>query len=350
MLLFFRCVGQAVVGKGIRGLIGELPLGEFLYDVAVDAWERWHAHRREAELRAELQQVAQQVTADQARRVAEQVSREVAAQLPAPARQALAIYLSLLPSAVRQSFKRPDDPTGTTVPPGLPLGRPEDLLRLLPEQAPRFQPGERPAALGGWELVDLLGMGGFGEVWLARNVSFPDLRAAFKFCLDAVAREHFLKHEGRQVQLAMKAQAGLRFAGADGIVPLQDANLTCDPPWLKYEYVEGHDLAGLVRTWVSLTPAQRARQATVVVRRLATVVGQFHRLQVPIVHRDLKPANILVCHGPDGKLRLRICDFGISQVTAHQALELSRRTTPRGSVAPTLRGATLPCTPHRSRS
>ena len=70
---------------------------------------------------------------------------------------------------MRQSLRRPADPSGKTVPAGLALRRPEDLLPLLPQGLPRFKPGDRPLPGVDRELVELLGSGGFGEVWTARN-------------------------------------------------------------------------------------------------------------------------------------------------------------------------------------
>ena len=39
MFAFFRCVGEAVCSKGLRGLLGEVPLVDTLLSVAEDAWK-----------------------------------------------------------------------------------------------------------------------------------------------------------------------------------------------------------------------------------------------------------------------------------------------------------------------
>src|SRR5437660_61495 len=57
---------------------------------------------------------------------------------------------------------------------------------LLPARLPHFKVGDRPAGIGDWELEELLGVGGFGEVWKARNANLPD-PVALKFCLDPQA-------------------------------------------------------------------------------------------------------------------------------------------------------------------
>jgi hypothetical protein len=74
-----------------------------------------------------------------------------------------------VPGRVQRSLRRPEDPSGRTVPAGLALRRAENLKQLLLERMPRFQPGARPVP--GTDLVveELLGVGGFGEVWKARH-------------------------------------------------------------------------------------------------------------------------------------------------------------------------------------
>src|SRR5262249_10257507 len=74
-------------------------------------------------------------------------------------------------------------------------------------------------------------------------------------------------------------------------------------------------------------PTRRAAWATKAVLALAETVGYCHRLTPPVVHRDLKPANVLLAPTPVGAGRLKITDFGISDVLARQAPDEAQRVT-----------------------
>src|SRR5438445_108001 len=125
-----------------------------------------------------------------------------------------------------------------------------------------------------------------------------------------------------------------------GIVALLDTYLNGDPPCLKYEYIPGGDLAGLIAEWHQGSPARAVEQAPLALRDLAATAGHFHRLDPPIVHRDLKPANVLVQRAA-GSVWLRVADFGIGGLAARRA----RGCTWQGdtsAMTAALRGA---CTP-----
>ena len=315
--VLLRCIGKAAV-KNIVNLF-TFGVGG---DILVDAWEEWREASKEGQRAADVQALAAAPPAEVAAAAAE-VVRQEGANLSDAEKQAVTEYLRQVPSMIRRSQRRPADPEGKTVRPGAAFRKPEDLLPLLTPQAPRFKPGDRPLPGVDWELVELLGRGGFGEVWKARNPHFDGVApVALKFCLDPAAKERLLRHEAAILNQVM------RQGRHDGIVPLLHTYLGADPPCLAYEYVAGGDLTGLIQDAApggGMTPIHAARY----VQSLAAIVGFAHGLNPPIVHRDLKPANILVQLRGNGKAALKVADFGIGGVAIRQAREASRRPNAR---------------------
>jgi serine/threonine protein kinase len=318
MFEVFECVALAIKDKGLRGLCEVVPGGPYVFDIAGHAYNLFRERKKEAALREELAKVAA-ASAEQARQIAEEVARKVVPAAPVEERIALELYLTQLPGAVRQSLKRADDPSGKTVPPDFALGAPEDFVKLLPLRVPHFRPGGELPGRPGWRLDELLGAGGFGEVWLARHSFLPHPRAV-KFCTDPKVRAKLTSHEGRIIARVMEQ------GHHPNVVPLLDAVLDGETPWLMYEYVGGGSLTDLIYKWQGLADGEREALAVWSLGQLAAAVGTFHRLAPAIVHRDLKPANILlhvearkldgrkVEDGPPPRpsdFQLRITDFGI---------------------------------------
>jgi serine/threonine protein kinase len=299
-----------------------------------EIWSNWGRSRNDQQRKADLEALVQAPPAE-VQQQARLVVREVAANQPPAIQFQLESYLNQVPPATRRSLRRREDPRGRTVPPNLPLTRAEDLAAVLPRLS-RFKPGDRPLPGVSWELERLLGTGGFGEVWKARNPNLTGFTAALKFCLDPDASKS-LRHEA--VALNRVMQAGKH----PGIVALRQAYLDNDPICLEYEYVEGGDLGGLIQELHQrgkMKPEEVARWLL----HLANPIRFAHQMKPPLVHRDLKPANILVQRGPEGKFSLRVADFGISSVAASHALgEDARTPTCRASPLTTaVRGAYTP--------
>ncbi len=338
---FVRCIGKAVVKNAGKGLLGLVPGGEAVYDIAKDAFEDYLRDKSEAEMRAELERLAQAPQAEMHR-----VAVEAAANEPSELRSQLVSYLEQLPSAIRQSQRRPSDPSGTTLSAGLSLKRPEDLLRFLPQGLPRFRPGDRPLANVDLELVELLGKGGFGEVWKARNPHLDSVApVALKFCLDPSAKDRLLRHEADVLNQVM------RQGKHAGIVQLLRTYLRADPPCLEYEYIQGGDLAGLIREMHQknrLTPDFANRS----IYHLAKIVAHAHLLNPPLVHRDLKLANVLVRRGEGNKGSLCVWRTSGSGAWLLGKRCRSRRAGPQvtgGRCRQCCEAPTRLCTPHRSR-
>ena len=203
----------------------------------------------------------------------------------------------------------------------------------------RFKPGDRPVPGADWELITLLGKGGFGEVWKAHNPHLPSQPpVALKFCLrlDEHAR-HLLRHEADMV---LRMQQQVR---TDGIVPLLHAYLNNDPPCLEYPYVPGGTLVQLLdearQAGVSLKP----HQVEAILARIAQVLTAAHRATPKLVHRDLKPANVLMERRTGGKRLLRVTDFGIGGIIAQPLLEESKLSSSlQANMAAALTGAYTP--------
>ena len=287
---------------------------------------------REPDLRDEIEALVQ-ASPEDVRSTAERVAREAGASPDMGS--ALAAYLTQVPVAARQRLRRPADPSGTTVPATLSLKRPEDLLPLLPERSPRFKPGDRPIPGVDRQLVELLGTGGFGEVWKARN---PELKSAapvaLKFCLDEQAARS-LRNEADLLDRVA------RHGRHPGLVALHQTYLSAAPPCLEYEFVEGGDLASYIRERHA-AGGMSAAEAARLMLPIARAVAFGHEMRPDaVVHRDLKPANILVQRGADGQVAPRVADFGIGAIVAEQALrqEQGRPSSHQQSLPTAVRGA-----------
>jgi serine/threonine protein kinase len=325
----FECVARAVQERGLRGLLDAVPGGKYAYDVALGAY-RFYCERRKLGLFKEELARAAAANAAEVRKVAEEVAQQVAKDAPSEERKALAAYLTQIPNAVRASLKRPEDPFGITVPPTGELPSALSFERVLPQRLPHFREGDELPGRAGWKLHELLGLGGFGEVWLARHALVPTPRAV-KFLTDRAARARLAEHEGRVVARVMA------LGPHPNVVQLLDADASGACPWLMYEHVPDGSLTELVLSWHALPNAERVTRATSALRQLAEAVGAFHRLAPPVVHRDLKPANVLVA--ADGALK--VTDFGIGgavlpEPTMNTGAPLTGRleTALRGSASP----------------
>jgi formylglycine-generating enzyme required for sulfatase activity len=329
-------LGRALDERAWKDAAGNLDASQ-VFDVVRETWNAWSRGRSESQRRSEIEAVLQ-TDPDEVRKAVAALVADISAGRPIDVRRALATYLSQIPSTICHWLRRPSDPTGRTVPSRLPLDRAEDLLPFLPFRLPRFRVGDAPLPGVDWELTELLGVGGFGEVWKAQNPNLSSVSpVALKFCLDPPSAR-VLRNEAKLLDRLMLQ------GRHPGIVGLRQTYLSAEPPCLEYDYIPGGNLAGLVLEWHrhhrhAPTPAKIAQ----VVRRLTRIVAFAHQLNPPIVHRDLKPANVLVQYLAGGKLSLRIADFGNGGVAASQAIRHAlRRTSEAEQLLAAVRGACMP--------
>jgi serine/threonine-protein kinase len=102
-------------------------------------------------------------------------------------------------------------------------------------------------------------------------------------------------------------------------------------PFLTMEYVDGEDLAGLLRR-VGRLPEEKATQ---IARELCAALAAVH--DEGLLHRDLKPANVML----DGRGKVRLTDFGLAAVMQDLSAADLRCGTPQYMAPEQLAGKPL---------
>ncbi|NUP69531.1 MAG: serine/threonine protein kinase, partial [Nonomuraea sp.] len=148
--------------------------------------------------------------------------------------------------------------------------------------------------VGPYSLVERLGRGGMGEVYLATTRRGEQV--ALKVLHDLA------EDETSRIRLEREVRA-LRRVESPYVAKVLDADLGCARPYLVMEHIEGVTLLERVRQSGPLDLAQLVHMA----QGIATALAIIHAAGV--VHRDLKPGNIIM--GVEGPV---LIDFGIAQV------------------------------------
>jgi len=166
------------------------------------------------------------------------------------------------------------------------------LLGILatPEASPARPAIEAGLRIGKYDCERLLGQGGGGEVWLARDRELGR-PVALKFLRSAGLEE--LERFRREAQTAARL-------AHPNIAAVYEVGDHAGLPFIAMQFVPG-------RTVDALGPKDR-KLALRLVRDAALAVDHAHRSGV--IHRDLKPGNLMV---EDGTSRLYVLDFGLAR-------------------------------------
>jgi serine/threonine-protein kinase len=163
----------------------------------------------------------------------------------------------------------------------------------------------RARQLGSYQLIELLGRGGMGEVWKAshRLLARP---AVVKFIRpDAIAAS--TQEEARimlkRFELEARATASLT---SEHTINLFDYGVTEEGVfYYVMEMLDGMDLDALVRRFGPLQPARAAHL-------LAQACDSLEEAHASgLIHRDIKPANIYVCRRGHRFDFIKVLDFGL---------------------------------------
>jgi serine/threonine protein kinase len=160
----------------------------------------------------------------------------------------------------------------------------------VPETPPKF--------VGPYELIESLGYGSMGAVYLARHRQLGK----------QVAIKLLSPRPFRNDQFTARFQREIRAAGAlnhPSIISATDAGQSDNVHFLVMEYIDGMDLSRLAR----LTGPFSIANACSLMHSVA--LGLSHAHAAGIVHRDIKPSNLMLSRSG----QVKILDFGLAQIS-----------------------------------
>ncbi len=181
----------------------------------------------------------------------------------------------------------------------------EPAVEVCTPMVPLPPPSEAPAQmLGRYKLLEKIGEGGFGEVWMAEQREPVKRRVALKIIkLGMDSRQIVARFEAERQALAMMDHPN--------IAKIFDADVTeTGRPYFVMELVRGIKITEYCDQ-NQLPTRERLRLFILVCQAIQ------HAHQKGIIHRDIKPSNILVTLH-DGVPVPKVIDFGIAKATQQE--------------------------------
>lgn len=167
-----------------------------------------------------------------------------------------------------------------------------------------------------FRIVQCLGEGGMGSVWLAQQIQPIEREVAIKLLRPGFDSQKILARFDAERNVLARVQH-------PNIAAIFDAGTTADGrPWFVMEYCGG---SGLVEYVSGLRLGLRERLDLFI--QVCRAVDHVHRCGV--LHRDIKPANVLVAEY-NGMAVAKLIDFGIAKTAGEDVVQGGRRITPAG--------------------
>jgi hypothetical protein len=163
--------------------------------------------------------------------------------------------------------------------------------------------------VGGYRLVELIGEGGMGAVYLAEAGQGGD-RAALKVMpADLAANESFRRRFLRESRYARSVEH-------PNVVRVRDAGEANGALYIVMDYVQGTDLKALLAAEGPLDP----KRALGLLAQVALALDAVHG--AGLIHRDVKPGNIMVSAEEEDE-RAFLTDFGLTRSPARDSIALT---------------------------
>jgi eukaryotic-like serine/threonine-protein kinase len=167
-------------------------------------------------------------------------------------------------------------------------------VRRTPPMQPMLEPG---TVLGGrYEILQILGEGGMGAVYKAKDLELNRMVALKVIRSDLAGNQAIIDRFKQELLLAHKVTH-------KNVIRIYDLGEAAGMKFITMEFIDGEDLRSLIRERKKLP----REEAVEIIQQVCRALEAAH--SVGIIHRDLKPQNIMRDHSG----RILVMDFGLAR-------------------------------------
>jgi hypothetical protein len=178
------------------------------------------------------------------------------------------------------------------------------------------------ALLGRYQVLERIGDGGMGTVYLAEHTTILK-----KFAVKVLSAELSVRPD--HVDRFMREARSASMINHPNVVEITDFGMTPDgQPFFVMEHLQGKDLSQIIGESGSL-PWKRVRNITI---QLCHALQAAH--DQGVIHRDMKPGNIVLVKRGNSPEHVKVLDFGIAKVLGQEG-ENNKGLTQSGMVVGT---------------
>src|SRR5512142_1893550 len=165
---------------------------------------------------------------------------------------------------------------------------------------------------GKYQILDRLGVGGMGEIFKVRHIHLNELRVI------KIMRPNVAADESGMQRFLQEARTSTMIKHRNLAMLYDFAQLEDGSYYMVWEFIDGVN----VQKWIAQNGPVPPRLAVEIAVQALTGLDYLHSMG--LIHRDISPENIMLSQDHNGKLLVKVIDFGIAKSLAegegHQGL------------------------------
>ncbi|MCA9804308.1 MAG: protein kinase [Cyanobacteria bacterium HKST-UBA02] len=195
-----------------------------------------------------------------------------------------------------------------------------DILKSLSNNRPRLPQGKAPDLGSRYEVLDLIGRGGMGDIYKVKELESNKILAAKVLQAEYLDDSNAIKRFKREAMLASRLQHR-NVVNVHGYSQTDDNQL-----FLVMDFVDGVSLEQIIGSCERI----RWADAMSMIFQLCRALAYAHASG--IIHRDLKPSNVMLSTDSNGFEQVRLLDLGISKAISSSDIQDDKKLTQTGEI------------------